>query len=117
MMGPGMRGGFDPEQTTAWLDNARREIGVTAAQEQAWTAYADAVQADRAAMAAMHAQMPAMMGGAGADAPTRLQAHLSFMQARLDSLRQVTSASEALYEVLTPEQRTQANRTLWSGCW
>jgi hypothetical protein len=52
------RRGADPQQTAAWLDTARREIGVTDAQAQAWSAYADAVQADRASMAAMHAQMP-----------------------------------------------------------
>ena len=119
MMGGGMmgRGGFDPQQTSAWLDAAKSEIGVTAAQQQAWSAYAEAVEADRAAMLAMHAQMPAMMGAANANAPDRLQAHLSFMQARLASLQQVEAASQALYQVLTPDQRARANRTLWWGCW
>lgn len=121
MMGGGRMGGpmhgADPQQTASWLDSASREIGVTGGQQQAWSAYAEAVQADRAAMAAMHAQMPAMMGDANADAPARLAAHTSFMQARLESLQRVQAASEALYSVLTPEQRTRANRALWSGCW
>jgi Spy/CpxP family protein refolding chaperone len=119
MMGGGMmwRGGFDPQQTSAWLDAAKQAITITPAQEQAWSAYAAAVQADRAAMLAMHAQMPALMGAGNADAPDRLQAHLSLMQTRLASLQQVEAASQALYQVLTPDQRTRANRALWSGCW
>jgi hypothetical protein len=112
MMG---RGGFSAEATTAWLEAAKAQIGVTAAQEQAWSAYADAVQADRASMAQMHAQMPMMQPGA--NAPDRLQAHLDLMQARFASLQQVQAASQALYQALSDDQRARANQTLWSGCW
>ena len=115
MMGRG--GAFDPQQATAWLDAAKTQIGVTSAQEQAWSAYADTVQADRASMYSMHAQMPTMIGNSGADAPDRLQAHLGFMQTRLASLQQVQTASWALFAVLTPDQRNRADQTLWSGCW
>lgn len=124
MMGGPMTGGpmmgrgalFDPQQTAAWLDAAKTQIGVTHAQDQAWSAYADAVQADRESMLQMHAQMPAMMG-TGANAPDRLQAHIALMAARQASLQQVQAASQALYQLLTPEQRQRANQTLWSGCW
>jgi hypothetical protein len=68
-------------------------------------------------MLAMHQQMPAMMSQSGADAPDRLQAHLGFMQARLASLRRVQQTSQALFQVLTPEQRQHADEVLWSGCW
>jgi hypothetical protein len=120
MAGPMMGGGgaFNPEQAAAWLDAAKAEIGITAEQEQAWSAYADAVQADRESMLAMHAQMPTLMGGGGgANAPDRLQAHLGLMQARIASLQDVQASTQALFQVLTPEQRERANRTLWSGCW
>lgn len=118
MGGPMMGGGapFDPQQTAAWLDAAKTQIGITHAQDQAWSTYADAVQADRASMLQMHAQMPTMMSP-GANAPDRLQAHLALMAARQSSLQQVQTASQALYQVLTPEQRQRANQTLWSGCW
>ena len=115
MMGGGMMG-FDPEATSAWLDQANTEIGVTAAQEEAWSRYADAVETDRAAMLQMHDQMPSMMA-AGDNAPDRLQAHLGMMSARLASLQQIEEATQALYAALTPEQRTRADQVLWSGCW
>jgi hypothetical protein len=120
MMGRGMMGGagpwsFDPAQTTAWLDTAKSQIAITAQQEKAWSAYADAVKADRDAMVAMHNQMPAAMGW-GASAPDRLQAHLALMSSRLASLETVQAATKGLYDALTPEQRTRADRVLWSGC-
>lgn len=120
MMGGPMMGGagaFDSEHAHAWLESAKGEIGITAAQEQTWQAYADAVEADRTSMLAMHQQMPAMMSQAGPSAPDRLQAHLGFMQARVASLQQVQQTSQALFEVLTAEQRQRANQVLWSGCW
>lgn len=118
MMGGGMMGGgaFDPEQTSAWLEQAKTSIGVTPAQEEAWSAYADAVAADRAAMLEMHSQMPAMMMS-GPNASDRLQAHLDIMATRLSSLQRVNEATQALYAVLTPEQSQRADDALWSGCW
>jgi LTXXQ motif family protein len=113
----GAAGAFDPEQAHGWLESAKSQIGITAAQEQSWQAYADAVEADRASMRAMHQQMPAMMSQSGGDAPDRLQAHLGFMQARLASLQQVQQTSQALFQALTPEQRERADQVLWSGCW
>lgn len=121
MMGAGpMMGGagaFDPQQAHAWLEAAKSQIGITPAQEPAWNVYAQAVEADRASMLEMHQQMPAMMSGTGSSAPDRLQAHLSLMQTRVTSLQQVQETSEALYQVLTPEQRQSADQVLWSGCW
>ncbi|MDX2275030.1 MAG: Spy/CpxP family protein refolding chaperone [Hyphomonadaceae bacterium] len=118
MGGPMMGGGasFDSQQTARWLDAARTRIGITRAQEEAWSAYADAVQADRASMLQMHSQMPMMMGSGGS-APDRLQAHVALMAARQASLQQVQVASQVLYQILTAEQRQQADQTLWSGCW
>lgn len=122
MMGGHMRGGmmggggFNPEQTAAWLEQAKTGIGVTQAQEEAWSAYARAVAADRAAMLEMHRQMPAMMMS-GSNASDRLQAHLDIMATRLSSLQRVNEATHALYAVLTPEQRQRADDALWSGCW
>lgn len=119
MGGPMMGGGraFDPQQATAWLGAAKTQIGITAPEEQAWSTYAAAVQADRAAMYEMHEQMPAMMNASGVNAPDRLQAHLDLMQARLAPLQQVQTTSRALFDLLTPEQRQLADQTLWSGCW
>lgn len=119
MGGPMMGGGrsFDTQQATAWLDAARTQIGITAAQEQAWSTYADAVQVDRASMYDMHADTPTMMSASGVSAPDRLQAHISLMNARLAPLQQVQTTSQALFAVLTAEQRQLADQTLWSGCW
>lgn len=120
MMGGGMMGRvggpFDTQQTQTWLAQARTQIGVTPSQAAAWEAYSSAVEADRASMLQMHAQMPAMMT-ARVSAPDRLQAHLGLMSARLASLQQIETATQALYQALTPEQRQRADQALWSGCW
>jgi hypothetical protein len=118
-MAGGMMGGgaFDTEQTAAWLEQAKTRIGVTPAQEGEWSAYADAVADDRAAMLEMHSQMPAMMMMSGSNASDRLQAHLDIMATRLSSLQRVNEATRGLYGVLTPEQRQRADEALWSGCW
>jgi hypothetical protein len=121
--GPGMvdeammgQVGDAEQQTQAWLDQARAQIDVKPEQEGAWSTYANAVEADRASMLQTHNQMPAMMN-AQASAPDRLQAHLSLMSERLASLQQIEAATQALYSVLTPDQRARADRILWSGCW
>lgn len=114
MAGGGMMGSRSADVTT-WLDSAKAEIGVTSAQEQAWAAYVEAAQTDRTGMTAMHSQMRSL--NAAVNAPDRLQAHIEVMSARLASLQGVQSATRALYDVLTPEQRERADRALWSGCW
>jgi hypothetical protein len=125
--GPGMMGGgghmmggggapLDTARTDAWLDEAKTAIGIAAEQETLWSAYADAVRADRTSMLEMHNQMPAMMQR-GANGPDRLQAHLSLMSTRLASLQGVEAATRALYEAMSAEQRQRADDALWSGCW
>jgi hypothetical protein len=116
MGGGGMMGGRGADIAGS-LESARAEIGITAAQEPAWSAYVEAAQADRTAMAGMHDQMGASMMGAAANAPERLQAHLDLMSGRLASLQAIQAATRALYDVLTPEQRQRADQALWSGCW
>ena len=112
--GPGMMmRGVD---AGAWLDDAKTRIGVTTAQDSAWSAYAEAVEADRASMYGMHEQMRASVID-GASAADRLQAHINMMSARLASLQRVGDATRALYDVLAPEQRQRADQVLWSGCW
>jgi hypothetical protein len=116
MMGRGGMMGGDGVDVSAWLDNAKTTIGITAAQETAWSAYVEAAQADRATMVDMHSQMYSAMS-AGAHAPDRLQAHIDLMSSRLASLERVQAATRALYEALAPEQRARADQALWSGCW
>jgi hypothetical protein len=106
LMGP------DAEAAAARLARAKTEIGITPEQEEAWSAYAEAIEANRAAMAEMHGQMREQMAP-GAHAPERMQAHLTMMAAHLAAMQQVQSASQALYAALTEEQRERADQALW----
>lgn len=47
--------------------------------------------------------------------PDRLAHHEMMMKARLNALRKVRAAVSDLYRVLTPEQRTAADKSLRGG--
>ncbi len=119
MMGGGsmMSGaGLSGADADAWLADAKKEIGVKAAQEAAWSDYVDAVETDRASVVAMHDQMQALHRP-DASAPDRLQVHAQLMAARANAMAQLRTATQTLYQQLTPEQKKKADRALWSGCW
>ncbi len=44
-----------------------------------------------------------------------MQAHIAMMQARLDALKALQPATEALYKALTPDQQKKADRLLGMG--
>ena len=54
----------------------------------------------------------AMQSGSAID---RMQAHITMMQARLDALKALKPATEALYKALTPEQQKKADTLLSMG--
>ncbi|GAB4211510.1 MAG: hypothetical protein Fur007_01980 [Rhodoferax sp.] len=103
------KGGMDPSRMQAMMDQRhaalKKKLGITAAQESAWTAFVDAHK------------MPASMMQRPADAadmaklttPERLdkmQALRQQRQAEMNKLMdQRISATKALYAALTPEQQ------------
>ncbi len=88
-------------------------LGISADQAEAWKAYEDASRANGESMQAAHAAMMKAMGDG--TAMEHMQAHIAMMQARLDALKALQPATEALYKALTPDQQAKADRLLGMG--
>jgi hypothetical protein len=113
MMGPGMMMDIGPmvEGRLAYL---KAELAIADLQADAWTGYVAAVKAQAALMQEMHKTMgQAMQQGSAVD---RIRAHAAAMQSMADGLKGLTPATEALYKVLTDEQRKKADMLLGGGC-
>jgi hypothetical protein len=113
MMGPGMMIGHGP-MMEGQLTYLKTELGITDAQMEAWNGYVDAVKARAATMQGMHASMmQAMQSGTALE---RMEAHTQAMQSMIDSMKAIKPATEALYKVLTDEQKKKADLLLGNGC-
>lgn len=101
MGGPGgggwMMGGADPAATQQWLSQEKAQLGITPAQEQAWSNYATAMTT-RAALMNSHRQ--ARFGGTVT--PGQMQ---TFHQQGISQMQQMITARRDLYAALTPQQR------------
>ena len=137
MVGPGtcsMAGGMGPGMMMGWgmmnpatmgmmmggpavqgrLAYVKAELGITDAQASAWDGYASAVSAQVTSMQGMHAgMMQAIQSGSAMD---RIDAHIKAMEAMVESLKALKPATEALYAVLTDEQKQKADLLLVTGC-
>lgn len=110
MMDMGMMHGPVLEGRLAYI---KAELAITDAQSAAWNAYVSAVKARVSGMQAMHDGMVrAMQSGT---AVARMDAHIKGMEAMTESLKAIKPATEALYAVLTPEQKQKADRLLATG--
>ena len=113
MMGPGMMMGFGPmmEGQLAYL---KAELAITDAQKEAWDAYVNSVKARATTMQGMRAaMMQSMQSGSAVD---RMEAHTQAMQSMVESMKATKPATEALYKVLTDEQKKKADLLLGNGC-
>jgi hypothetical protein len=103
--GPMMEGG---------LAYQKAELGITEDQTAAWDDYAAAIKARGTTMQGMHADMmQAMQTGS---VMARMDAHIKSMEAMVESLKALKPATEALYAVLSDEQKKKADQLLGGGC-
>jgi hypothetical protein len=116
MMGPGMQGmmmGSGP-MMEGGLAYQKAELGITEDQTAVWDNYAAAFKARGTAMQSMHADMmQAMQTGS---AMARMDAHIKAMESMVESLKALKPSTEALYAVLTDEQKKKADQLLGGGC-
>ncbi len=115
-MGAGMRGAGQPGDPAAHLAAAKAELKITAAQEPAWQAFETLVrqqaQARQALRATMQARMQDPATAAGIDHAAQREAMMKLRdsdQATRDAARQ------ALFAVLSPEQKALADQRLGAG--
>ena len=92
----------------------KAELNISKDQEEAWDTYAEAVKDRAATMQGMHQTMMALMDdGTAID---RMEARIAGMEAMLDSMKAVKPATEALYAVLSKEQKEKADDLIGMGC-
>jgi protein CpxP len=110
--GMGMRAGHGPmgavDATTidARLSDLKAQLKITTEQEAAWQGFAGAAKQQATGMQALREQMQPTTGAA----PDRMTQHAQIMQQRAASMTTMTKAFDALYAVLTPEQKTIADQ-------
>jgi hypothetical protein len=118
MMGRGVGSGMMGQKNLKAMVEGRlayvkTALEITDAEATVWKAYEDAARANVQGMQAAHqAMMTLMQSGTAID---RMQAHITMMQSRLDALKALQPATEALYKALTPEQQKQADMLLGMG--
>ena len=108
-MGPGhgRMGNVDPAaMADTRLADLKAQLKITAEQDTAWQTFANAVKEQASGMQALRAQMQA----GSATAPERMAQRASVMQQRTEAMTTMTKAFDALYGVLTPEQKTIADQ-------
>ena len=111
MMRPMMAGGgmgMPFEHVDGRIAYLKAELGITEAQAAPWSAFADAMRADAAAMRAMHEEMTKggmMTGAAPVALPDRLATQRKMMSAHAAMLDRMEAAAKPLYAVLSADQR------------
>jgi hypothetical protein len=111
MMGKGMMG--SRPMMEARLAYIKADLEITDSQMDAWNAYADAVRKNHATMEGMRADMMKARSGTAVD---RLDARIKATEAKLDSLKALKPATEALYNALTDLQKKEADKLLGGSC-
>jgi hypothetical protein len=111
MMGPmGMMHGPMLEGRLAYI---KAELAITDAQSTVWNEYVTAVKARAPSMQGMRdTMMQAMQSGT---ATARMDAHIKAMETMTEALKALKPATEALYAVLTPDQKQKADKLLGMG--
>ena len=105
--GHGPMGGFDPAaRADARLSELKAHLKITETQEAAWQAFAAEAKQQAASMQAMRAQMHASAG----TAPDRMAQRATTMQQRAAGMATMANAFNALYAVLSAEQKAIADR-------
>jgi len=119
MSGPGMMHGWGYDSDKAdellkeRLAELKKELGIGEKQEDAWKAYAEAVEARFTTMQGMHDAMHKAMSEG--DAIERMEVRISMMENMLDAMKVLVPAVKALYAVLPDDKKDKAN-TLLGGC-
>jgi Spy/CpxP family protein refolding chaperone len=105
--GHGPMANVDPAaMADARLADLKTQLKITPAQDAAWQAFADTAKQQATGMQAMRAQMQAGSG----TAPERMAQRASAMQQRAEGMTTMSKTLDALYAVLTPEQKTIAEQ-------
>jgi Spy/CpxP family protein refolding chaperone len=110
-MGPGhgpMAGVDRSAVAEARLTDLKAQLKINTSQESAWQAFTAQAKQQAASMQASRAQMQQEAG----TAPERMALRAAAMQQRAAGMATMASAFNALYAVLTPEQKAVADQNI-----
>jgi hypothetical protein len=106
-MGP-MRAGVDSATLIdTRLGEMKAQLNINSSQEGAWQAFTTAAKQQAAGMQALRSQMQQDPS----TAPDRMGQRATMMQQRSEAMATMTNAFNALYTVLTPEQKAVADQS------
>lgn len=108
-VGPMMGGGYPTAYTEQQFDQLKATLGISADQEAAWNAYADALKGKAELR---DANRTARFGTAGVTPDERLKFH----EEGLAQMQKVVDASRDLNGVLTPEQKAKSGGLIGPRC-
>ena len=109
MWGGGMRGAVIGFMSAQNLDAVKSQLAITAQQEPAWSAFA-AKAAEQASLMQSTREQRWQGAGAGTTPQARMEQNIGLMGQHLASMQAMKGAMTDLYAVLTPEQRSTADR-------
>jgi hypothetical protein len=92
----------------------KADLAITDAQLAAWDAYAAAVRTRRSTMESMQGDM--LKAKESGSALQGLDARIKAMESQLDSLKAIKPVTEALFAVLTDEQKKKADQLVGGRC-
>jgi periplasmic protein CpxP/Spy len=105
---------MQPGSVDERIAQLRRELKITPAQEQDWQAVAQAMKSNAEDMQNLIEQTRSQTPRERRTALEDLQVYQKFAQAHVDGLEKLTTAFAALYNGMTPEQKTNADKVFRS---
>jgi len=109
MWGGGMRGAGFGFMSAQNLDAVKSQLAITAQQEPAWSAFAGKA-AEQASLMQSTREQRWQGAGPGTTPQARMEQNIGVMGQHLASMQVMKGAMTDLYAVLTPEQRSTADR-------
>lgn len=117
MMSMGGQDGTGNTYIEGRLAFLKAELDIKKSQSKSWDAFADAMRANVQGMADMHNTMMGQMGKGMPSVTERLDTHIAMMEARLEALKKLKPATDALYKELSSKQREKADQLMLGvGC-
>jgi hypothetical protein len=108
--GHGPMAGVDPSvRVDSRLTDLKAQLKITSEQEAAWQTFTAQAKQQAASMQAMRAQM---QEGTAGTAPERMGQRATAMQQRAAGMATMTNAFNALYAMLSPEQKAIADQNV-----
>lgn len=111
----GMGQMMDPGRIAGRIAFLKAELKITDAQQPLWSAFTEALKANRAMMGDMQEMMMAAQGGGAPTLLQRIDGHERMLVARLEAVRRLKAALGPLYASFDDTQKRTADQLVMPG--